>query len=472
VGSLDPNDETLHWYARAVTAMKQKPIADPTSWRYQAAIHEYDSARDPLASAEDVLPGSAEQSKFWNQCQHGSWYFLPWHRMYLHHFEAIVAAQVKALGGPDDWALPYWDYSVSDDARLLPEAFRRPVLEDGTPNGLYVEERDPRADAGEPFAEARDTDVKAALGQPRFSAPSPGGSTSFGGPATSFEHSGGAAGALELTPHGSMHVAVGGDTGWMSAFNTAALDPIFWLHHANIDRLWQVWLDAGRGNHADPTSGDWLRSVSFAFHDAQGNEVTMVPADVLDTRKAPLEYTYDRVVAPLAPVERAAITEAIAMGEQLPPEMVGATERPIQLSEEATHATFAVASPSRGIVRGPTRAGLVDAARIFLNVEHLTSTRRVAAYDVYIAVPVGADPSHHEDKFVGRLPMFGLVEASRTGGAHSGSGLHYVLEVTEAIKRLAAQPGWDPSQLRVSFVPVRRVAGAKVDVGRVSLYVE
>jgi tyrosinase len=33
---------------------------------------------------------------------------------------------------------------------------------------------------------------------------------------------------------------IGGD-GWMSDPDKAALDPIFWLHHANIDRLWAAW---------------------------------------------------------------------------------------------------------------------------------------------------------------------------------------------------------------------------------------
>jgi len=27
----------------------------------------------------------------WNSCQHGSYYFLSWHRMYLYYFERILA---------------------------------------------------------------------------------------------------------------------------------------------------------------------------------------------------------------------------------------------------------------------------------------------------------------------------------------------------------------------------------------------
>ena len=69
--------------------------------------------------------------------------------------------------------------------------------------------------------------------------------------------SGDESGLLEDTPHGGVHVLVGNDfdqfgnpvrAGWMGSFFTAGLDPIFWLHHANLDRLWQVWLELDPAN--------------------------------------------------------------------------------------------------------------------------------------------------------------------------------------------------------------------------------
>jgi tyrosinase len=472
VWALDAKDETLTWYARAVESMKKKPIGDPGSWRYQAAIHEYDRKRDPLSSPGDHLPPQAEQAAFWTQCQHGTWYFLPWHRMYLHHFEATVAAEVEKSGGPKGWTLPYWNYSANASARLLPPAFRLATMPDGTANGLYVEERDPRCNAGEAFAHARDTDLGPCLRQQYFDNPSVGGSSSFAGPVTKFEHSGSAPGSLELEPHGSIHVAVGGDSGWMGAFNTAALDPIFWLHHANIDRLWQVWLDMKVAGHANPATNDFLRSVSFKFHDATGNVVTMAPTDVIDSTQPPLSYSYDDVTAPLAPAEVAAMTAIEVMAKRVPPEMVGATTTPFELGEAPSHAVVSAATPRTPAAAARSGAGLAAAKRVFLNVENLKAAKRVSAYDVYLNVPLAEEPSAHEDRFVGRLAMFGLVEASRAQGTHSGSGLHYVLDVTEAVRHLSAKPGWDPTKLRVSFVPVRKVHGAKVNVGRVSLYVE
>jgi tyrosinase len=96
---------TLLHYARAVARLQTLDVgnfADPRSWRHLAAIHG--------AAAGGWPPGAR-----WNECEHGSWYFLPWHRVYLHHFEKIVRQAVIDSGGPSNWALPYWNYS--DPAR-------------------------------------------------------------------------------------------------------------------------------------------------------------------------------------------------------------------------------------------------------------------------------------------------------------------------------------------------------------------
>lgn len=48
---------------------------------------------------------------------------------------------------------------------------------------------------------------------------------------------------LERTLHAAVHIAVGGDApplGTMATSSSPA-DPLFWLHHANIDRIWADW---------------------------------------------------------------------------------------------------------------------------------------------------------------------------------------------------------------------------------------
>ena len=96
VRSLLENDQgrrVLDAYGRAIRAMRAldadetRPPTNPLSWRFQAAIHGIAlSGGDPV----------------WRSCRHGSWWFLPWHRAYLHRFERIVQHN---LGDPT-WALP------------------------------------------------------------------------------------------------------------------------------------------------------------------------------------------------------------------------------------------------------------------------------------------------------------------------------------------------------------------------------
>ena len=64
------------------------------------------------------------------------------------------------------------------------------------------------------------------------------------------------------------------------------LDPVFWLHHCNIDRFWAEWQAAGNVS-ADPN-----RSYSNNFFDADGNPVM----NASSTGALPLgsfDYNYD-----------------------------------------------------------------------------------------------------------------------------------------------------------------------------------
>ncbi|HIM47264.1 MAG TPA: hypothetical protein EYM32_00135 [Dehalococcoidia bacterium] len=87
------------------------------------------------------VPSQIVLDRFWNQCQHQSWYFPPWHRGYLVALEAQIRAAVVSLGGPSTWALPYWDYLGPDDQYEMPPAFAQRSLPDGAPNPLFVTAR-------------------------------------------------------------------------------------------------------------------------------------------------------------------------------------------------------------------------------------------------------------------------------------------------------------------------------------------
>jgi tyrosinase len=132
----DLGDESDPWrdpvilaYAHGVGAMQQLAPSEPrngANWVNQGAIHEHQ--------------GPSVRRRLEDQCQHGSWFFLPWHRMYLHRFEQIVRSHLAA-GVAEDWALPYWNYSDDPARRVLPPAFRERKLPNGHDNPLFVVER-------------------------------------------------------------------------------------------------------------------------------------------------------------------------------------------------------------------------------------------------------------------------------------------------------------------------------------------
>jgi tyrosinase len=290
--------------------MKSRPLADSTSWRFYGAIHGIDPqiwARLGYLNVTEPLPGKDIVKKFWSQCQHGTWYFLPWHRGYVLAFEQVVRAAIIKLGGPADWALPYWNYfKPGQDA--MPAAFSSPDWPDGKGNNpLFVPQRYGPNDDGHVYVPSDQVNLNA-MTDPEFTGSAIGGSPGFGGVDTGFSHGGRVHGALESQPHDMVHVLVGGQAqdgtpGLMSDPDTAGLDPIFWLHHSNIDRLWEVWR-RNPSSHVDPTDPNWVKGPAsigdraFAMPLADGSTWTYTPGQMGDLAK--LSYTYDDL-SPVGP---------------------------------------------------------------------------------------------------------------------------------------------------------------------------
>jgi tyrosinase len=72
----------------------------------------------------------------------------------------------------------------------------------------------------------------------------------------------------------------------------APIDPIFWLHHSNIDRLWSAWVAAGAGR-SQPAVTDpyWAGTFSYA------PQLTMARGLTTNTRTN-LGYFYDNETLP------------------------------------------------------------------------------------------------------------------------------------------------------------------------------
>jgi tyrosinase len=474
VWTLSEDDDTLVWYRQAVGELiNNRDISDPSSWIYMAAVHGTPPGITPP-------PGS---SQFWDQCQHQSWFFLPWHRGYLAAFEAVVAKTIADLGGPEDWALPYWDYSedltLNPNARLMPPAFRNQNMANGTPNWLWSR----RAQVSNGDFGLDDTSVGlSALQFVSFTNTAPGASSGFGGPVTGFNPGGGDNGALESLPHNRIHVRIGQPNGFMIDPRTAALDPIFWLHHCNIDRLWELWRNRGP-QFQDPTAPTWQTGVAFDMHDGDGAPFTFTCDQMLDTTQVLHGYRYDTVPVALPSAIPDPTEEETIMMAAKTPDLVGATDAPIDLNETVARGVLSV-EPARSPAM---MAEAVAPAQptVYLNLENVTGTGTPADFEVFVDLP---DDSV-EPLRVGTLTTFGVARASDPNGPHGGNGLTQVYDITFAAQTLGLN-STSAKDIQVAFRREARGAAAEgvplgleaitidadgentVQVGRISVYFE
>ncbi len=182
-------------------------------------------------------------------CHNDNRIFLTWHRAYVYVFERALSEALRAKRGVEDlWlTLPFWNWTTTDpntDApNGIPKVLNDPTYEDpvnGTqPNPLFralslyrIASQGQTGDARFTTRDARNfaaaiptlaDDIERNLDNPNFAAFSSD---------------------LDSGAHGTVHVRVGGSTGDMRTVISAAYDPIFWLHHSMVDKVWFDWQTA------------------------------------------------------------------------------------------------------------------------------------------------------------------------------------------------------------------------------------
>jgi tyrosinase len=149
--------------------------------------------------------------------QHTNDRLLPWHRIFLLQLEQAMQAIHP------DVSIPYWDWTQSSE-QSIPAWLVGVLPTVVTPTRTIAVVRSPGANGD--------------LATIASNVPSIMASTSFGAFAPPVNG-----------VHGAVHIWVGGS---MSDPSTAAADPIFWMHHANLDRLWWQWYNSPQGNHQNP----------------------------------------------------------------------------------------------------------------------------------------------------------------------------------------------------------------------------
>ncbi|MDQ3206811.1 MAG: tyrosinase family protein [Pseudomonadota bacterium] len=451
----------LKIYADAVRIMQTRPADDPASWMWQWYTHFVDGSTSKSAELNRIFGAGESSAKSlahdtWNTCQshagQNSSHFLPWHRMFVLFFEGMV----REVTGRPDFTLPYWNYTSPDPAKrgVLPAAFRMP--NDPVYGVLYRPNRTARANNGTPIHEAQPGDVMDISQQMAL----PNYTTS--GAVQGFCR------AVDSSIHGRIHVLVGTSSN-MGSVPFAGRDPLFWVHHSNIDRIWASW---NRNGGVNPTEPSWA-SNEFVFADSKGNRVQSALKDYFDTEK--LGYSYDDYIP--APMSQASLyMGALSASKNASgPKRVGqakSTEmgrRPVQVDLRAI-----TPDPSATVLGlDPAR----PQARTYLILKDLHTWKQPEAlYHVYLT-PTPGMGGVKRGAYAGDINFFDAEFHDHGTGAKMDEALganFYSFDVTSLLQDIARSGNRNAREvLYVTFVPGGEpTPGAKPLVATIELVIQ
>lgn len=273
-------------FLRAILKMKARIVnpAAPAADRYSV----YDQfVFLHLAVFTVIRPGT---SLTYNAGHQGP-AFLTWHRELLLRFEAALQVEVPGV------MLPYWDWSpaIFTDAFLGPNGGSGGATGGVVRTGLFAYDipgtgtntfplpsfyptdlsgwaiRSDLDDTADGVRLRRFFDSSGTEVLPQFAdVDAILGATTAANFRSLLE-----AGSTMVSSHNEVHRYIGGHMGGGASPN----DPIFWLHHCNLDRLWAMWqLDGHGGSAWFPTSTAFGHTLTSAMWPWTGTDVYDLPS--------------------------------------------------------------------------------------------------------------------------------------------------------------------------------------------------
>ncbi|KAI9146861.1 Tyrosinase ustQ [Paramyrothecium foliicola] len=243
--------------------------------------------------------------------------FLPWHRWFVQLHEDLLRTECGYTG-----TQPYWDWSIDSDKK---DTINSPVFDPVTGfggNGKRTNSSEPgfqRCVVDGPFA---NSNLTLGMGWPDdnvddnrlhcFSREFNGGlgldengeqilgdmqASAYGSSVMNtiygFETYADMSNMLEGLPHAQIHSIIFGDMGPSTSPN----EPLFFLHHANVDRAWAKWQGRNATRLADYTGVRYQWDAVPATLDDTMPVIELansepVVRDYMDTLAGPLCYTY------------------------------------------------------------------------------------------------------------------------------------------------------------------------------------
>ena len=440
----------------AVAVMRSRNSADRTSalyrtsWDYWAAMHGYFGPGSPFGTVENgraryqngggdpflvplfngvtnTTPPDAVAQQVWAQCQHGTPWFFAWHRLYLYYFEQVL----QAAANDPNLRLPYWDYT--DTANVaMPAPYTDSTYDDAlghlVVNPLYEPRRVPGWNPpGGNTLDPAATDIDDALKLKPF----------FGRFGVGYQST------IEQGVHGTVHCSVVDCPATdMGAVGYSANDPIFWAHHANIDRMWDCWTSLGNKNPTD--DGTWT-SKSFSFVDANGQLVTNTVADLFNGN-IELNYVYEQASncsrAAAAPPADAAPAPAATMSDEALRTARARLATPVVLGEVKQHVINAGVSRKRVPIAGGAGMASVRALAMRGNDELPVKTELVLRNIQFTEHPgkqfsVILERRDDPTKRV-RVGTLSFFVSMTPGHEHDEETIDRTFDVTDELRQIAA----------------------------------
>jgi tyrosinase len=373
-----------------------------------------------------TVPNDGFTANVWGTCQHGNLNFLPWHRMYINLYEKTLRKQ----SGDSKFSLPYWNYydeRSNDGKGLAIPALARKSASDP----LYDAWRTPGLNDNSTSITVQTASARQAFAFNDF---------------TNFSNN------LQNQPHGAMHCAVGTGcaTPDMGFVPIAGLDPMFYMHHANIDRLWQCWLDRKAGGQKQDLA--WAKknlgmpdswyNISYTFADENGNKVEVTIADVFDEKKFPRRYAADlRCDEPV--LKQEAHLVAAAGESPLKAHALLTHQDKVVLRGKPASVNLQPAAPN--LKASSLSQALQESSGTYLILDKVTFDGAPAVtYDIYIANKQQMD----KRVYVATFNLFGAGDHDHHHADNTGEQL--IFNVTEDIAKLGLS---GPDSLSVTFEP-------------------
>lgn len=439
VMDMQDTDPFFKKYGDAVKAMHALPKTDRRNWINQAKIHA-------------------------DFCHHSTLSFLHWHRHYLNFFEAICSEMI----GDPDFALPYWNWSKKSG--VIPAPFYDIA-------NLNVEHwNDPGVYNGQSWGPINSLPRRGlAKGRGLLQDPLRGGSFTLTNinsikdspDADLFEQS------LEGSPHNNGHVVSGalssGKIGHIGD-GLSPLDPIFWLHHCMVDRVWAEW----QVNHTTPDPGE---SYDTDFVDRKGNPAPVNSSGAMTTNA--MGYTYDviqPVVAggPAPPNGRFLESIAVDLNKALaaPPVL---TTLGTASNTTASKAQVATAIKVQTTNLASALAADRPTKKLSLGQEVVTLERRRTVarisdvqvqsqssdllVNVFVNCPyLSPSTGFIDPHYAGSFSFFGRGHAG-----HGGAGRTYVIDITAPLQSLASEGPFKSEDLTIQLMPLPSYIDGKTD---------